>query len=144
MFVFSGRCLTPGGDLGYCRPFCTYGPSDYDNLKVSHADIPEPCGLVLTCCAPRKLTPIATIRDPPEPSEISDKHKLFPSRSFCGYQHTDDRLGTEASTALDEFPWLVQLWVKSSLGGHRGLWAGTLISKRYVLTAATCVFYADM
>lgn len=63
---------------------------------------------------------------------------LVPSRRYCGLQHTDDRFYTDTETALDEFPWMVHLLFEHSQPTFAASCSGFLITRRYVLTHATC------
>ncbi|XP_031332996.1 phenoloxidase-activating factor 3-like isoform X2 [Photinus pyralis] len=70
---------------------------------------------------------------------INEKPKVLPDpeREECGHQLNSKVIGGK-STDLDEFPWaaLIQYQWKSVYSTNCG---GTLISRRYVVTAAHCV-----
>lgn len=59
----------------------------------------------------------------------------LPDRSVCGFHASDDRIFGGERTGVDEFPWMVALEYKDA-GVRCG---GSLINKRFILTAAHCV-----
>ncbi|KAF2898050.1 hypothetical protein ILUMI_08125 [Ignelater luminosus] len=66
--------------------------------------------------------------------------KELPDRNLCGIHSSDDRILGGQWTAYDEFPWLVALESKRrSTGGDVDVrCGGSLINKKFVLTAAHC------
>ncbi|KAL3276738.1 hypothetical protein HHI36_012108 [Cryptolaemus montrouzieri] len=66
------------------------------------------------------------------------KNSVLLSRSSCGTQTPDKILGGQA-TAPDEFPWMALLQYHRKNGETPFSCGGSLISDRYVLTAAHCV-----
>lgn len=67
------------------------------------------------------------------PSSNSD---LLASRRNCGFQHSDDYVRDNDKISLDEFPWVAQLLYDED---RRAKCVGSLINRRYVLTAAQCL-----
>lgn len=70
-------------------------------------------------------------------ARISDK---LPDKNICGIQNEDSRIVGGEITKINEFPWMVLLRYNNLDGSDAGfLCGGTLISNRYVLTAAHCL-----
>lgn len=70
------------------------------------------------------------------PAQTTPTSNLLAPRTYCGYQHTDDYPRTNNSISIDEFPWSVQLLYSND---KKIRCSGSLISRRYVLTAAQCL-----
>ncbi|XP_076261040.1 CLIP domain-containing serine protease B9-like isoform X2 [Rhynchophorus ferrugineus] len=67
-------------------------------------------------------------------------NKLIPNRTECGVQGSSSiYLGPIAD--VDEFPWIAVLQYRNSTGHLKLSCSGTLVSSRYILTAAHCVTY---
>ncbi|KAF5287288.1 hypothetical protein FQR65_LT02161 [Abscondita terminalis] len=68
-------------------------------------------------------------------------NEMLPDRRYCGYQHKDDRLDSDNSTTLDEFPWVVHIEFSDEdkdPDHYLRRCTGVLISNRYVLTTEYC------
>lgn len=72
------------------------------------------------CC--RKMTP----------------EELLPPSNVCGIQQADDKIIGGQEATIDEHPWMVLLEYVID-GALKTMCGGSLISSRYVLTAAHCV-----
>lgn len=69
-------------------------------------------------------------------------HSLLPDSTLCGIELTDvDRIIGGSLTELEEFPWLVALMYRANENESDVSFrcGGTLISTRYVVTAAQCL-----
>ncbi|KAK9881048.1 hypothetical protein WA026_014392 [Henosepilachna vigintioctopunctata] len=71
-------------------------------------------------------------------TENRNRNGVLPDRTSCGRQTPDKILGGQA-TSPDEFPWMALLQYRKSNGATPFACGGSLISSRYVLTAAHCV-----
>ncbi|KAF5287287.1 hypothetical protein FQR65_LT02160 [Abscondita terminalis] len=71
---------------------------------------------------------------------------MLSDRSYCGFQHNDDRFDSNNSTALDEYPWLVHILfadVEDEYNHFRDRCNGVLINNRYVLTTKYCAIFPE-
>ncbi|XP_066990757.1 serine protease easter-like [Macrobrachium rosenbergii] len=139
-----GGCITEAREAGRCVAIRNCGvlrlllaqvqsgsapPGSIDKLRrsICHFDRGEP----LVCCP--ESSPVPPVNMPqPGPSTSSTP---LPSR--CGVQGITDRIIDGLPAPLRAWPWMVVL--RGNTGG-RSFWfcGGTLISDRYVLTAAHC------
>lgn len=66
------------------------------------------------------------------------KHLLI-LHTVLEYLQETDRIFNGVDADMDEFPWMALLQYRNSSGFERFSCGGTLISPRYVLTAAHCI-----
>lgn len=149
------NCKTPNGENATCisindclvikRAIAYLEKDALDFAKASqcgYADSP------LVCCGSEGRYSIDdaisfTTPTPPAPTGPAPlQHSLLPDSSLCGIQLTElQRIVGGDVTELDEFPWLVALMYRDQEKGGNVTFrcGGTLISERYVLTAAQCL-----
>lgn len=73
-----------------------------------------------------------------EKSNFEENLLPDPNKHECGKQLSENRIAGGNITEIDEFPWMVLLEYKTKSGKLETYCAGTLISDRYVLSAAHC------
>ncbi|KRT80412.1 Trypsin [Oryctes borbonicus] len=124
-------CTTPNGELALCvslqscNIFYDYILAPNRNAEIDSYLVASKCGVdskgyPLVCCgSDTKFQP------------------TLPDRTKCGYQEDFKVLGGE-DTDLSEFPWLTLLQQTTTFGVKKWACGGSLISTRYVLTAAHC------
>lgn len=62
-----------------------------------------------------------------------------PHKKECGVQTAESKIVGGNLTDLDEFPWMALLEYKNVLDEVEVKCSGTLINRRYILTAAHCL-----
>ncbi|KAK9869224.1 hypothetical protein WA026_002976 [Henosepilachna vigintioctopunctata] len=150
-------CHTPRGEEGECIAIRECGglytllgvmplPHAYgEYLKKSH------CGFIgkipKVCCSKDDITPRAAkktqnITETDDEVPILTRSNL-PKNDECG-TYVERKIYGGESAELDEFPWMALLIYElpSHVSGYGC--GGTLISKRYVLTAAHCLKGKDL
>nr|ASN76826.1 prophenoloxidase activating factor 1 [Octodonta nipae] len=150
-YDFDGECRTPNGESANCisiydcplllKSIRSGNPSKMQFLKNSH------CGYdrdPLVCCG---SDDDFETDSSDESSEVSlrgtngrreVRNTALPGRNSCGFQETDKILGGE-NADMDEFPWMARLQYQNATGHRSFACGGSLISPRYVLTAAHCL-----
>ncbi|KAJ3647402.1 hypothetical protein Zmor_019281 [Zophobas morio] len=112
-------CRIPTGQNGTCKP--------RQECPSLSGDVPRTpkCGNSRVCC-------------PPDSAVSLPPNELLPSKAECGMS-TESRIVGGNKTSIDEYTWMVLLQYESKNGT---LWfgcGGSLITKRYVLTARHCL-----
>ncbi|GJQ74218.1 CLIPB9 [Trypoxylus dichotomus] len=135
-------CRTPNGESARCISINDC-PVLYDAVLTKDPEVvrflrDSQCGYSggpLVCCG---IT--ASFAPPPtSPTILNRRPDLLPSNDQCGYQEDKDRILGGNITIPEEFPWSARLGYRNSSGHEEYSCGGTLISERYVLTAAHCV-----
>ncbi|XP_055612830.1 transmembrane protease serine 9-like [Uranotaenia lowii] len=142
-----GRCI-PRVE---CRSFSQYFTPDrilsQDELNFVRMSQCQPRKI---CCPDRVVSPDplpVTTTSTPQPTTVlpstggsSDQVKLpDPSKFECGLDHLGDRIYGGVNASIDEFPWFALLEYQSKKGIKEFKCGGSLISRRYVMTAAHCL-----
>ncbi|KAF5296975.1 hypothetical protein FQR65_LT10127 [Abscondita terminalis] len=142
------RCLTPGNETGECiqltecprlvTAFANVDPKDEEYLDEFLCHFPnliENQETLRICCGYMpNFTISATVIDPdPSSYNISDTR-------LCGFQHRDDYFLQNETLSVDEFPWLAAVVNATDPNDYKAICGGTLITDRYVLTSAQCIF----
>lgn len=72
--------------------------------------------------------------------EVFHYDNALPNLSVCGINPTTDKIYGGRQTSFDEYPWLAALEYEDKNDGIRKIkCAGTLITKRHIVTAAHCI-----
>lgn len=138
--VFTNRnspCITPNGENARCIPVhnCPVvlnALQSGNNEGVNFAQKSQ-CGydsVPLVCCGTKGVQVV----------DIFD-HRLLADWQTCGIEKSNDRIIGGSNTDIDEFPWLALLrYTDTTFGEDAGFkCGGSLINRRYVLTAAHCI-----
>ncbi|KAK9869225.1 hypothetical protein WA026_002977 [Henosepilachna vigintioctopunctata] len=154
--VLAKSCRTPRGEEGKCIAI-----KECDGLYFFLASIPLPeaygeylkqshCGFIgiipKVCCSKDDLYSHIISRRVNTTQNIADRDdalpiippNILPKSNECGIYWSKNIIGYD-SPKLDEFPWTASLIYKLPNQVSDYGCSGTLISKRYVLTAAHCL-----
>ncbi|KAI1296728.1 Proclotting enzyme [Halotydeus destructor] len=121
----SGLCTARDGQSGLCKPPTTCGLKDN---KVDPCN-PEPkCGTQVASGGQRMVCcPSAAETYPP------------PNERACGKPGTATRIIGGTEVAAHAYPWQVGLFVNHGQGRGSLICGGTIIHRRFILTAAHCI-----
>ncbi|XP_055847604.1 serine protease easter-like isoform X2 [Episyrphus balteatus] len=142
--VNNKRCANPNGENGLCIHLeqCTELYQMLPKKPLPQANInflrSSQCGAVngKVCCSDRQMRPSPSISDSIKTRMGTDTN--LPEPGQCGNVRSNRMYGGSI-TKLDEYPWmaLIEYDKGNNLYGHQC--GGSLINKRYVLTAAHCI-----
>ncbi|KAF2905284.1 hypothetical protein ILUMI_00878 [Ignelater luminosus] len=135
--VQSEDCATPEGKIGECLIIHDC-PKAYNLL--ANKPVPEDILVYLrklTCGFLGKLPKVCCDITAEIPRVADTEKDIFPSRTVCGRQEQDKIFGGEG-TAIGEFTWMALLEYQRP-HGKRISCGGSLITNRYILTAAHCL-----
>ncbi|CAG9769269.1 unnamed protein product [Ceutorhynchus assimilis] len=145
--TLGGYCRTPTGESAKCinvwscnslLPLLT-APSrtqEQTNFLVNSKCGFDSSGKPYVCCG-SGFNPVGGTEDDAFSSSYTT-NPAIPGRTQCGWQ-TTNRIFNGEATELDEFPWMVIIEYLKRDGRRRIACAGSLINRRYILTAAHCV-----
>nr|AAR88077.1 serine protease [Armigeres subalbatus] len=160
---YRGRCSTPVGEPGTCvlvaecdfiRRVLAKPILDKNDIRYIES---SRCGTfdrkALACCARQSgsvPSPGSTNSNPGNSNSnnvdnrigsglsLSDRRKLLPQPPDCGVQY-DDRIVGGERTSISAYPWIARIQHVDQRNNYAFHCGGSLINKRYVLTAAHCL-----
>ncbi|CAG9769235.1 unnamed protein product [Ceutorhynchus assimilis] len=139
-------CFTPGNLKGFCKEIhqCSNivnilkSPNRLDNKAVEYLKKFKCQGstqsIIKVCCPEEQI-----IMPDVNPPVIETRVKTTVDNNLeCGRAMITDRIVSGTTASLSEFPWTALLQYNTSKGFINGC-GGSVINKRYVITAAHCV-----
>ncbi|KAL3286005.1 hypothetical protein HHI36_000519 [Cryptolaemus montrouzieri] len=130
-------CHTSSGKIGKCIEIrkCASLYAYVNKKTRSQADIQK---LKQLHCGFNGEIPKVCCTDPDDETVPAISSRVLPEASVCGVDF-GKRIHGGKTAELDEFPWMALLNFGRKNGRQNFLCGGSLISKRYVLTAAHCL-----
>ena len=76
---------------------------------------------------------------PQEVTKFMDSGELIPNYDSCGEENVEQRISGGEKTGIDDYPWIGLIKYRTKKGDVKHGCHGSLITNRYLLTAAHCV-----
>lgn len=128
----NSQCGYDGNDPKVC---CVNEPS---TQTTGTQPVPQPVPRPVPRPVPQPM-PLANQDDMPEPPDVTNHPNLrLLDHNECGHIIADKLIGGN-KTGVFEFPWMALIAYDTGRRVHEFRCGGTVISSRYVLTAAHCV-----
>ncbi|XP_063911854.1 serine protease easter-like [Zophobas morio] len=77
--------------------------------------------------------------DQKEVTKFMDSGELIPNYDSCGEENVEQRISGGEKTGIDDYPWIGLIKYRTKKGDVKHGCHGSLITNRYLLTAAHCV-----
>ncbi|ALC46035.1 grass, partial [Drosophila busckii] len=139
---YGDDCNTPRGDRGQCLPYSSCADIEKQLLQAQKSGervTPEYAGYLQSAACGEYNGVLHFCCALPQIQHNSKVMELFKSSNFSCGSILNQRVANGYEVQLSSRPWMALLRYQSN-GESRFLCGGTLISNRYVLTAAHCIF----